>query len=1351
MMTSGALSAAWSQPDYYTLKSHGKPIGQISIERYPLNASLNGQNSARNSATVTEIRNTNHATREGTPFALNEISRFVEGPQDGQPLSFSYAYHLGEQQLVEASGQLQGNTLDISLQRENTISQGQTPIAPERFLFPDGEAMHRVFRQHFRDPKGSSFQFQTLALGLQPQLVNSEVIPGKRERLKLGHGLQQTVRQFEIKNPANPDSSVQEWRDAQGKLYKAKTAHGDELEMVLAAVDDQNWNQDWSPDGNQKRNQSWRPNSNPDEARLDSVDVVTASAVVSNKIGQPRTTTEALYRLSPIHGQSIDWASSVATNERQSIQKLTDNQLYLNVMQKEPKDASVEFPVAGPAAYLKSTPYVQSNDPEIDRLALDVVGKEKRAYFAARMLQQWVYGHISQKDLSLGFASAKETLLNREGDCTEHAVLLTALTRALGIPSRVAVGLIYLPNGDSQAGRFVYHMWTEIYLGNEDKGEWVPLDATRPEPLTDATHIKLADSALSNADDLVHLTQRVTDVMGRMKIDVLKALSPSQSVLDMDSAPDLTVTALKQMDLQEIDIQTLSRNAIQHFRVELPPAAMSRESTDGLFTYGVEALSKGRYEDAQTDFQQAIDKSRKPIALYRLGERLAGLEMYSLAQVAFQRAAEKDPRLSSLVNNWNSGFIPRQSLPDELNEQFMQAISAPGQESNAFLLKTVIAHAPDFAPALRRLGEESSGPEAIMALQRAVYLAPNDFRNHESLGDALMQQKRYNSAWQAYHAAIGTLKQNPAFIQSKPEWLMNLEGKQHLANGAQMIAQNKASSAGWLSLGEGLLQQKRREEAARAFSNVLALNPGNSAARILSFQMALQSTDWQAIYAHKDAIAGLARGNATAASILGLYQMRSRQYGPAVSSLQHAIAMAPAQGEAYRTLAQTYLRMADLADDRPGQQGASQSKRLIGLAQDTLRRGSHSASTAIERHSLALQLARLEVKSDKAADALQLANGVLAENPIDGAAWSTKGKAQYYLGQNTEARSTLETALILNPNDADTLVQLGHVAKEEERNALALEAYQKAYKADPLNQEASVAVRGMMTQLHIAGRQPPNYWFLSADEHDYLVQLLYQSRTLNKQTLSYLREMQALPGRAGRIEFSARGIAASQQLRASLEKLRQQSFQLAHSLQSNRVPARFGPLNQEMEGAVTKQLAALNEGINEASILDYSSPDVPTMAYAKLIFDVNAPLQSIQRLLTQLDSHLPDAVMDSLVSEAQLEDLPEINQEIASITRSLVSHKEKERTGSRGASPNGKAVKSLAGGVAGLPAPQGQPTRGGQMGQIGGMMPPGLNPAAMQNIPLPPSFSPNAIKNISLPAGLSPEAIKSFSRPATGP
>jgi transglutaminase/protease-like cytokinesis protein 3 len=111
-------------------------------------------------------------------------------------------------------------------------------------------------------------------------------------------------------------------------------------------------------------------------------------------------------------------------------------------------------------------------------------------------------------------ASAAEVAKDLSGDCTEHAVLLAAMCRARGIPARVAVGLVYVPEPSSFGG----HMWTEVFV----RGKWIPLDATLGKGGIAADHIKFADSSFSDDGDSTPLTAflPMVSVLSKLKIEV---------------------------------------------------------------------------------------------------------------------------------------------------------------------------------------------------------------------------------------------------------------------------------------------------------------------------------------------------------------------------------------------------------------------------------------------------------------------------------------------------------------------------------------------------------------------------------------------------------------------------------------------------------------------------------------------------------------------------------------------------------------------------------------------------------------------------------------------------------------
>ncbi len=151
---------------------------------------------------------------------------------------------------------------------------------------------------------------------------------------------------------------------------------------------------------------------------------------------------------------------------------------------------------------------VQSDNRLIQTMAAKVSPGERDQWKLAKALEQYVADTVDATNLTQAVASAAEVAESRQGDCTEHAVLLAALCRARGIPSRVVVGLVYVPS----LGGFGYHMWNEVAVGEA----WLPLDATRPGE-SFAGHLKLLDTNLSGATAFSSFLP-VFQVMGRLQI-----------------------------------------------------------------------------------------------------------------------------------------------------------------------------------------------------------------------------------------------------------------------------------------------------------------------------------------------------------------------------------------------------------------------------------------------------------------------------------------------------------------------------------------------------------------------------------------------------------------------------------------------------------------------------------------------------------------------------------------------------------------------------------------------------------------------------------------------------------------
>ncbi|MDI6783357.1 MAG: transglutaminase-like domain-containing protein, partial [bacterium] len=199
------------------------------------------------------------------------------------------------------------------------------------------------------------------------------------------------------------------------------------------------------------------------------------------------------------------WENSADTTAHSRILVITANSIDESTAPELPfkiKDEKI-------TRFLSSTPYIQSDDTAIVATAKRIAGNEKNSAKVAVALCNWVNSYVENKGFDTGFASAKDTFRTKRGDCTEHSVLLAALTRAVGVPTKIATGITYAEDG------FYYHMWVEVYLG-----KWVPLDPTMGETRVNATHIKLAETE-TREDELSDYALKLLRSLKKFQLEVL--------------------------------------------------------------------------------------------------------------------------------------------------------------------------------------------------------------------------------------------------------------------------------------------------------------------------------------------------------------------------------------------------------------------------------------------------------------------------------------------------------------------------------------------------------------------------------------------------------------------------------------------------------------------------------------------------------------------------------------------------------------------------------------------------------------------------------------------------------------
>ncbi len=167
------------------------------------------------------------------------------------------------------------------------------------------------------------------------------------------------------------------------------------------------------------------------------------------------------------------------------------------------------------AELLKSSFFLDSDNPKVKRLAAKIVGDETDPWQKGLKIEEWVHDHM-KSDAGIGYVTASQIATELRGDCRQHGMLTAALCRSAGIPSRTALGLVY--GQDRRHGPLLgFHLWTEVWI----KGQWLALDATLGQGGIGPGHLKITDHDWNDAHSLAPLLP-IVRAIGQIKIDSVK-------------------------------------------------------------------------------------------------------------------------------------------------------------------------------------------------------------------------------------------------------------------------------------------------------------------------------------------------------------------------------------------------------------------------------------------------------------------------------------------------------------------------------------------------------------------------------------------------------------------------------------------------------------------------------------------------------------------------------------------------------------------------------------------------------------------------------------------------------------
>jgi len=209
--------------------------------------------------------------------------------------------------------------------------------------------------------------------------------------------------------------------------------------------------------------------------------------------------------------------------EMQDVERKTARESTVSIARNDWKKArSVKSPAEYPDAVqpmLNASTLCDSKDAKIRRLSKRTVRGKSTPAEKADALRKFASEYITDKNLDVGFATASDVVRNRSGDCSEHAVFLAALCRAAGIPARGVSGIVEVPAPYLERGKsaFGYHMWTQVYIGDE----WLDIDAALQQ--TDCEPNRVALSIMPLGDEgLASAVASLIPLLGRLEIDVVE-------------------------------------------------------------------------------------------------------------------------------------------------------------------------------------------------------------------------------------------------------------------------------------------------------------------------------------------------------------------------------------------------------------------------------------------------------------------------------------------------------------------------------------------------------------------------------------------------------------------------------------------------------------------------------------------------------------------------------------------------------------------------------------------------------------------------------------------------------------
>jgi len=406
----------------------------------------------------------------------------TEETLDGTLRSFRFEIRNPPNKPTLSWGTVRGNELELKLNVNGRISEKTITLPPD---LKSPLWQERMFRDETLK-EGFSKSFNTWLPELS-KVSNLKFRVDQQRQTEMFAGERQLVYKVNVVNSAIPTLKMRGYLDDRGRWVKSesdffgKTLYTYQVSETEALQ----------------------------ELAGDELDLAMKTVVRVGGIRDPHRLREVTYRITL---ESDNPAEYFVSGPAQSIEKVDDRTILLTVKKLELPARTVVSRKLD-EKYLQPTEFLQSDDFRIVQLARRASAGISDPNRVAINMEKTVHETVRNKNFSTALASAAAVAEKREGDCTEHAMLLAAMLRAEKLPSRIAVGFVYSDHFNGFAG----HMWTEVWL----KDRWFPLDATLAKGGIGPGHLKIGESALDESSPApITSFLPMLRLLGQMTIEV---------------------------------------------------------------------------------------------------------------------------------------------------------------------------------------------------------------------------------------------------------------------------------------------------------------------------------------------------------------------------------------------------------------------------------------------------------------------------------------------------------------------------------------------------------------------------------------------------------------------------------------------------------------------------------------------------------------------------------------------------------------------------------------------------------------------------------------------------------------